>query len=195
MKFVPLTFDEFLRQCTVPNVLTTLRLLLSPVIGLCLIHHYLVTASILFCCAAVTDFFDGYLARRLKQESTFGAALDPIADKCLLLITFTSLAWNNYSKVIIPSWFLSLMFFKEIIIVGGFLWLFLTGRTIKIQPTKLGKFSTAVHIAFIVFIFGMLCDDAYFIPLLYPLLFISSVVLLILALIQYVGIGIISLLS
>ena len=75
---------------TTPNVLTTLRPLAAP--GVAVMFLYFVRpyadwfAMLLFVGAAITDYFDGYLARLWKQESRFGAMLDPIADKAMVVI-------------------------------------------------------------------------------------------------------------
>jgi len=73
-----------------PNILTFLRLLAAP--GVAVMFLYFARpisdwyALLLFLGAAITDFFDGYLARRWKQESRFGAMLDPIADKAMVMM-------------------------------------------------------------------------------------------------------------
>ena len=75
---------------TLPNILTTLRLLAAP--GVAVMFLYFTRpwadwfALVLFVGAAITDWFDGYLARLWKQESRFGAMLDPIADKAMVVI-------------------------------------------------------------------------------------------------------------
>ena len=75
---------------SLPNLLTLMRIVLIPVfIGV----YYLpfegahVAAAIIFALASVTDWLDGFLARRLKQMSPFGAFLDPVADKLLIAST------------------------------------------------------------------------------------------------------------
>ena len=72
----------------IPNSLTILRILLIPVLVVVFYlpfkHHLLVAAGI-FAVAAITDWFDGYLARRLGQMTAFGAFLDPVADKLMVV--------------------------------------------------------------------------------------------------------------
>ncbi|MDA8587243.1 CDP-alcohol phosphatidyltransferase family protein, partial [Rhodobacteraceae bacterium] len=74
----------------IPNILTLMRLLAAP--GVVLLFLYFTRpwadwfALFLFVSAAITDFVDGYLARAWKQESKFGAMLDPIADKAMVVI-------------------------------------------------------------------------------------------------------------
>ena len=74
----------------IPNILTTLRLLAAPGVVLMFLYFNRPLADwfalILFVGAAITDWFDGYLARLWKQESKLGAMLDPIADKAMLVI-------------------------------------------------------------------------------------------------------------
>ncbi|MCC5984405.1 MAG: CDP-alcohol phosphatidyltransferase family protein, partial [Rhodobacteraceae bacterium] len=75
---------------TVPNMLTILRLLAAPGVAVMFLYFHRPWADwfalILFTVAAITDFFDGYLARSWKQESRIGAMLDPIADKAMVVI-------------------------------------------------------------------------------------------------------------
>lgn len=83
----------------VPNLLTIIRLIGSPIFLPFLIVYLLpynlfwlnCIIAILFCLFALTDFFDGYLARKFKQETNFGKVLDPIADKFLLYATLVAL--------------------------------------------------------------------------------------------------------
>ena len=69
----------------VPNTLTLLRLLLIPVFLYASFRGMFLTALILFVTAALTDIFDGLIARRLNQRSRIGAILDPAADKIMLV--------------------------------------------------------------------------------------------------------------
>ena len=78
----------------IPNLLTVLRVLLIPVF---ILLFYLPfdwsywAASGIFALAAVTDWFDGYLARRLEQSTPFGAFLDPVADKLMVAVALVLL--------------------------------------------------------------------------------------------------------
>ncbi len=78
----------------VPNTLTTLRIVLVPIL---VVVFYLpftwapMACAAIFALAAVTDWADGYLARRLSQVSTFGAFLDPVADKLMIAVALVLL--------------------------------------------------------------------------------------------------------
>lgn len=89
-------------QFNIPNTLTWARIVLIPLfVGVfylpvewASLHEKNVAACVIFVVAAVTDWFDGYLARRLEQTSAFGAFLDPVADKlmvCAALVLLTKL--------------------------------------------------------------------------------------------------------
>ena len=73
---------------TIPNTLTTMRLLAAPGVPVMFLYFHRPIADwfalTLFVSAAITDYFDGYLARLWKQESKFGTMLDPIADKAMV---------------------------------------------------------------------------------------------------------------
>ena len=89
-----------------PNFLTIVRILLTPVVIFCLYYEtdFLNNiAVIFFIIASITDYFDGYLARKYELKSTFGQLMDPIADKVLVnsvLIMLTSLGQVNVLIVI-----------------------------------------------------------------------------------------------
>ncbi len=89
---------------TVPNILTVMRLAAAPGVALAFVLFDRPTADwvafTLFILAALTDYVDGYLARVWKQESKFGAMLDPIADKALLVTIYVVLGIFEH----LPTW-------------------------------------------------------------------------------------------
>lgn len=126
---------------TVPNLLTLLRVLLVPFVAWYLLQCDFDRAFWLFCLAALTDLFDGYLARRLDQRSEFGAWLDPIADKLMLLTTLFMLAWDG----LLPFWLVALVAGRDAVVVGGALaYRAITGG-LKVAPSWLGKLATGVE--------------------------------------------------
>ena len=106
---------------TIPNILTVLRLMAAPDVALMFLYFHRPAvdwlALALFVSAAVTDFFDGYLARLWKQESKFGAMLDPIADKAMVVIALVII--TGYSGMnpwlILP---VTIILFREVFISG-----------------------------------------------------------------------------
>ncbi len=81
------------RVRTFPNFLTLLRVFLIPFIVFFIVNGFYSTALFLFLLAAITDFLDGYLARRFKSITSLGMLLDPVADKLLTSSTLISLAY------------------------------------------------------------------------------------------------------
>ncbi len=108
---------------TVPNVLTLARICLAPVIALLpFIEGYWpkVFAFVIFVAAAVSDFLDGYLARRSKQISDIGKLLDPAADKLLLFATLVPIYWLTRHPTVLYGipWWGSLPLWVALLLVG-----------------------------------------------------------------------------
>jgi len=80
---------------TIPNILSTIRLVLAFVIGYLLYTNQKLIAILLIIIAWITDLLDGYLARKLNAISELGKILDPLADKILILLIVLSLLANN----------------------------------------------------------------------------------------------------
>lgn len=91
----------------IPNIISLLRVIIAPVFFCLLLSGRkteIITAMILYCIGAMTDFFDGFLARRLKVVSSLGTFLDPLADKVLTsfaFIAFVALGLANVWLVVI----------------------------------------------------------------------------------------------
>ena len=128
---------------TIPNMLTVLRLLAAP--GVALMFLYFARpwadwfAMLLFIAASITDYVDGYLARAWKQESVFGAMLDPIADKAMVVIAL--LVITGFSGmdpwILLPA---TVILFREIFVSG--LREYLGAKAGLLSVTKLAKYKT-----------------------------------------------------
>jgi CDP-diacylglycerol--glycerol-3-phosphate 3-phosphatidyltransferase len=108
-------------------------------------------ALILFVVAAVTDFVDGYLARAWKQESKFGAMLDPIADKAMVviaLVVITGFSGMN-PWILLPA---TIIIFREVFVSGLREFLGDTAGTLKV--TNLAKWKTTAQMVSIAFLFA-----------------------------------------
>ena len=137
-----------------PNSLTVLRLLAAP--GVPLMFLFVsrpfadFAALALFVLAAVTDWFDGYIARLWGQESRFGAAMDPIADKAMVVIALVVM--TGYSGMnpwlILP---VTVILFREVFVSG--LREFLGADAGKLAVTKLAKWKTTAQMVAISFMF------------------------------------------
>ena len=139
---------------TIPNTLTVLRLIAAPCVPLMFLYFHRPWADwfalTLFIGAAITDWFDGYLARLWKQESKFGTMLDPIADKAMVVIAL--LIITGYSGMnpwlILPA---TVILFREVF-VGG-LREFLGAKAGLLKVTKLAKWKTTAQMVAIAVLF------------------------------------------
>ncbi|WP_224824937.1 CDP-diacylglycerol--glycerol-3-phosphate 3-phosphatidyltransferase [Cognatishimia sp. MH4019] len=146
-----------------PNILTVLRLLAAP--GVAVMFLYFTRpyadwfALILFVSAAVTDWFDGYLARAWKQESKFGAMLDPIADKAMVVIAL--LVVTGFSGmnpwILLPA---TVILFREVFVSGLREFLGDTAGTLKV--TQLAKWKTTAQMVALAVLFAQGVFEHYF---------------------------------
>jgi CDP-diacylglycerol--glycerol-3-phosphate 3-phosphatidyltransferase len=115
-------------------------------------------AIFVFLLAAISDGFDGYIARRYKQRSELGAILDPIADKGLLLSGIITLSISNWSEVDasygkFPIWFPVLVITRDaVILVGAVILHFFIGNKMKVKPSWTGKVATVCQMCAIAWV-------------------------------------------
>jgi cardiolipin synthase len=135
---------------TIPNLLTVTRIMLTPGFVMAFVDHRFDLAWVLFAVAGLTDALDGTLARILKQRSTFGAMLDPLADKVLLVTSFLCLALQDW----IPRWLAVLVVSRDVFIVGGLAMLNYSGVDVKrgIKPVWVSKCTTLAQIALVLLV-------------------------------------------
>lgn len=148
---------------TIPNILTVARLLAAP--GVAVMFLYFTRpyadwfALLLFTLAAVTDWFDGYLARAWGQESKMGAMLDPIADKAMVVIALMVIV--GYSSMspwlVLPA---TVILFREVFVSGLREFLGDTAGTLKV--TKLAKWKTTAQMVAIALLFAQGVFEHYF---------------------------------
>ena len=99
----------------IPNSLTILRILLIPLIVGLLVYEYAEYALVTLMIAALTDALDGTIARLANQKTPFGAYLDPLADKLLLMTTFVTLSFLD----MVPVWSVILVVSRDAILLTG----------------------------------------------------------------------------
>ncbi|MGL4309679.1 MAG: CDP-diacylglycerol--glycerol-3-phosphate 3-phosphatidyltransferase [Paracoccaceae bacterium] len=139
---------------TIPNILTVLRLVAAPGVAIMFLYFHRPWADwfalALFSLAALTDFIDGYLARLWKQESAFGAAMDPIADKAMVVIALVII--TGYSGMnpwlILP---VTVILFREVFVSGLREYLGDQARLLKV--TNLAKWKTTAQMFAIAVLF------------------------------------------
>ena len=135
----------------IPNLLTLLRVLLIPVF---ILLFYLpfewsyLAASAVFAVASLTDWLDGYLARRWEQSTPFGAFLDPVADKLMVAVALVMLVeehasfWLTLPAVIIIG--------REIVVSALREWMAELGARAQVAVSNLGKWKTTAQMVALV---------------------------------------------
>ena len=128
-----------------PNQLTILRMICAPVFVALTLHGHLKEAVAVFVFGALTDAFDGLIARFYKQKTALGAILDPLADKMLLGSAFVALSFADAVPVHIPKWLTVLVLSRDAIIVVSSLAIAFVLNRRGFAPSQLGKFSPAAQ--------------------------------------------------
>jgi cardiolipin synthase (CMP-forming) len=126
-----------------PNIITIGRLFLVPFVVAMITRENWQLAFFAFVLAGVSDAVDGFIARRFDMRSELGAYLDPLADKALLVSIYVTLA----AVGVLPDWLAILVVFRDLLIVGGVLVLYVLGQPPAIQPILLSKANTVMQIA------------------------------------------------
>lgn len=137
-----------------PNTLTVMRLIAAPGVAIMFLYFHRPWADwfalTLFVVAAITDWFDGYIARAWHQESKFGAMLDPIADKAMVVIALVII--TGYSGMnpwlILP---VTVILFREVFVSG--LREFLGAKASLLKVTNLAKWKTTAQMVAIAILF------------------------------------------
>jgi cardiolipin synthase len=134
----------------VPNLLSSMRIVLILPIALALAHHRAVATLWLFGAAALSDGLDGFLARRFGWQTELGGLLDPVADKLLLATVFVMLALLGS----VPVWLTTTVIARDGIIVLGAaahrLWL----GPVVARPSAISKFNTLCQVTFVLVAVG-----------------------------------------
>ena len=115
-----------------------------PVTVYVILQGYFAAAFFIFVAAGISDALDGYLAKRLNAVSEFGAYLDPLADKALLVGTYVALAHVDH----IATWLVIMVVFRDFLIIGGALLFHTITQSLKMKPLFISKINTVFQIAF-----------------------------------------------
>ncbi len=175
-----------------PNLLTTLRITLIPLMGIIYFSDFKWSAFIatgVFLLASMTDWLDGFLARKLKQESKFGEFLDPVADKLIVVVALLLLIHHFQSTLIT---FASIVIIcRELFVSALREWMSQFGKRNVIAVSQIAKAKTFMQMFAISVL--LLCSDSYNtlnLTSLYAIgvgLLYVSVVLTIWSMLNYVG--------
>jgi cardiolipin synthase (CMP-forming) len=140
-----------LRQ--LPHLLTLIRLAAAPLLAWLLLQFRFREALAAALVAGLTDWFDGFAARRLHVSGRIGVVLDPLADKTLLVTLFLAIGYIR----LLPQWLIYLVIGRDVMIVVGAVALrFLRGIR-KFLPSTLGKISTFFQILLVLLVLVHAC--------------------------------------
>jgi len=130
-----------------PNTLTLFRIAVIPIIVILMLYPNRIStwiAALLFSAAAITDYFDGYFARRFGLVSNLGKVMDPVADKLLASSAFIMLASLGW----VPAWIVCIIIGREIAVTG--LRNIIAEKGEDVSASNLGKYKTGFQIAAII---------------------------------------------
>ena len=163
-----------------PTLITSVRILLVPVFAITYLAPssatYLVSAA-LFSLAALTDWLDGYLARRLKQETRFGAFLDPVADKIIVVTAILLLIGHHATPLLtVPG---IIIVGRELVITALREWMAEINRRGLVEVAWLGKVKTTLQMmAVIVLLAGPPLPRGAWVWLGYGLMYAAAIMTL-----------------
>ena len=126
----------------IPNTVTVGRILLVPFVVWAIIVGKYQLAFWLFVAAGISDAVDGFLAKRLGAQSEFGAYLDPLADKALLMSIYITLG----IAALLPLWVVIAVVSRDIMILGAIVVSWIVGKPLDIHPLVVSKLNTLAQI-------------------------------------------------
>lgn len=163
----------------IPNLLTVLRVLLIPIFILLFYMPFSWSywaASGVFAFAAITDWLDGYLARRWEQSTPFGAFLDPVADKLMVATALVLLVAEHTNLwLTIPA---AIIIGREIVVSALREWMAELGARAHVAVSNLGKWKTAAQMVALVILLGNPPLFGFWVLVGYALLIIAAVLTL-----------------
>ena len=153
-------------RLSLPNILTWGRILLIPLLivvfyipdGMLASSGKNLTAALIFTLAAITDWLDGYLARRFNQMTRFGAFLDPVADKLMVTTALVILVWLDRVGIFVAA----IIIGRELAVSALREWMAIIGESRGVAVSYIGKLKTGAQMIAIILLF--LFEPIYSIP-------------------------------
>lgn len=142
--------NQNLSPWNVANFLTIIRIILIVPFLYLLNQGRFGAALLIFFIASLTDFFDGFVARKFNQQSKLGQTLDPLADKILTTASFVVMALPRPNFPSIPVWLAVAVIGRDVVILLGSLVVFKLTRFKDFKPTTSGKVNTFLELGLIV---------------------------------------------
>jgi cardiolipin synthase len=139
----------------IPNIISIFRFILVPPLVLALLDGSYRTAIYLFAVAGISDGIDGYLARHFRWTSRLGSILDPLADKCLQVSAYITLAWLG----LLPIWLAAVVLLRDLVIVTGAVIYHLSFGRVEMEPSVASKINTFFQILLVLLV---IFDKAFY---------------------------------
>jgi CDP-diacylglycerol--glycerol-3-phosphate 3-phosphatidyltransferase len=163
----------------IPNFLTLFRVLLIPIFVIVFylpFHFAHPLAGIIFAIASITDWFDGYLARKWKQSSPFGAFMDPVADKLLVSISLLLLlGQKDINYITLPA---IIIVGREILISALREWMAELGSRASVTVSYVGKVKTTLQMIALFLLITFDLASSYWAWLGFVLLYVAAILTL-----------------
>lgn len=162
---------DFTKKENIPNLLTVGRIVMIPLFILILcfwkttIGH--IVAAVIFALASITDYLDGYLARKWKVVTNFGKFADPLADKMLVMTAFIMLVELG----MVPAWISAIIICRELAVTGLRLLLVENGGTVlaAAMPGKIKTFTQMFSIIFLLCHFSIIGTFLLYVALIFTI--------------------------
>ena len=164
---------------TIPNIITMIRILLTPVFVIYVINDKLLTGLVVLIICGVSDGLDGLIARVFKQKSRLGSYLDPLADKIILVSAFIALSIRGF----LPSWLTVVVISRDVLILMGVIILYLNDVDLNIKPVISSKITTCFQFVTVIAVLA----EEYLVGLqgYYPYLYYITAIFTIISFSQY----------
>ena len=164
-----------------PNALTIMRIALIPVLVVVFylpFRNHLTVAAAVFAVAAITDWFDGYLARRLGQMTAFGAFLDPVADKLMVAIALVLLVERHDTLLFTLA--ACVIIGREIVVSALREWMAELGQRTSVAVSYIGKVKTGFQMVAITALLAIdpAADENWLLALCYLVLYAAAILTL-----------------
>lgn len=137
-----------MRVLNLPNSLTIARIVIIPLFIIAVIYKRYDYALYMFIVAALTDTLDGFIARLTNQKTALGTFLDPLADKFLLITSFIIFSMNGW----LPKWLTITVISRDVIVITGWVLVYLITHTSNVKPTATGKAAIAMQLILLCYV-------------------------------------------
>lgn len=131
-----------------PNILTGARFVAAPVVFYCILSSHTNIAFILTLLGAITDWADGYIARKFNTGSSLGCVLDPLADKALIIGATAALFYINH----LPIWLFIPIVMRDILILSGAILWILREKKTDMHVVFISKINTTLQLILILYL-------------------------------------------